>query len=474
MSSNHPDFIPALTPKIYRWMFDFMRYEKIRKLLEEFGSPVNVLHPEILVKNQHQFARVLREHGLQHLVCFARKANRSTGLVKATKEGGFGVDVASYHELEACIALGVDPNKLVITAAIKPRALIDLALKNQVLLIIDNHDEIEAIRARCQELSLVAKLGVRVSGFMHEGQKLYSRFGFDISETFGVISDLIHPDENFDYQGLHFHLDGYSVSQRAAALDALIELADHLQKESISTSFIDIGGGIPISYLASGEEWQIFQQELQKSLKQERTPITFQNNGLGFENVNGKIKGKLATYPYYNELNGAEYLNQLLLSSTTSGETLGRKLKDRKIELRLEPGRSLLNQVGFTAASVIFRKKDQQNNLLVGLEMNRSKLMSSSADFLLDPIILHQNPVTKFDEPCNGYLVGGYCLEGDIILKRKISFEKMPEVGDIICFPNTAGYLMHFYETLSHLYPITPNLLLDNYGHITPEKSPFV
>jgi diaminopimelate decarboxylase len=36
--------------------------------------------------------------------------------------------------------------------------------------------------------------------------------------------------------------------------------------------------------------------------------------------------------------------------------------------------------------------------------------------------------------------------------------KKLPEMGDLVCFVNTAGYLMHFYETHSHLLPLSTNL----------------
>ena len=45
-----------------------------------------------------------------------------------------------------------------------------------------------------------------------------------------------------------------------------------------------------------------------------------------------------------------------------------------------------------------------------------------------------------------------YCL------KRKIKFPNFPAIGDIVCFINTAGYMMHFYESQAHLFDLARNL----------------
>ena len=125
----------------------------------------------------------------------------------------------------------------------------------------------------------------------------------------------------------------------------------------------------------------------------------------------------------------------------------------------MEPGRSLLNQVGMTLAKVVFRKKDLRGRWLVGLEMNMSQLQSSSADFLLDPLTAF---VPAPNHPVKVYFTGAYCLEQDIVLKRKIALPNLPQVGDIVGFVNTAGYMMHFFETQAHLFELSVNLSLES------------
>ncbi|GAB3011224.1 hypothetical protein GCM10027284_33130 [Cyclobacterium sediminis] len=64
-------------------------------------------------------------------------------------------------------------------------------------------------------------------------------------------------------------------------------------------------------------------------------------------------------------------------------------LKDLGLEIRIEPGRSLLTQTGMTIAKVAHRKQHAKGKWLVGLEMNMSQMISFSEDFLLDPYVMY-------------------------------------------------------------------------------------
>ncbi len=63
--------------------------------------------------------------------------------------------------------------------------------------------------------------------------------------------------------------------------------------------------------------------------------------------------------------------------------------------------------------------------------------------------------------PIEGYLVGAYCIERELLTWRRLSFPHGVEVGDVVVFPNTAGYLMHILESSSHQIPLARNLIVD-------------
>ena len=93
--------------------------------------------------------------------------------------------------------------------------------------------------------------------------------------------------------------------------------------------------------------------------------------------------------------------------------------------------------------------------------MNRTQCRSTSDDFLVDPLLLR--PAATRGEPrpapIEGYLVGAYCIERELLTWRRLRFPHGVAVGDIVVFPNTAGYLMHILESASHQIPLARNLV---------------
>ena len=454
--------LPTLSPIKHTWIQSFSQdKDQIKALLTQYNSPINVHNMVPFEENFREFTAVFEHYDLGHKIFFARKANKSIAFVKQAKALGFGVDTASYKELLECISVGVLPEDITLTAAVKEDKLVRLAVENDVPIVIDNLDECDQVQRIAEEMQKTVTVGIRIGGFLYNGEHLYSRFGFSPNVVVGLISDSLGEGNKYSrlkFAGFHFHLNGYSTVQRAEALLQTIKCVDRLKERFISTLFIDFGGGFLINYLENKSEWEHFHYELKKALMGEREPITFRNDSLGMHLIDGQLHGEPKVYPYYNDIPRAKFLEEILTYQDPLGIPIHSLLKDRNIEVRIEPGRSLLDQTGITIARVAFRKRDIEETLLIGLEMNRTQLFSSSMDFLLDPIIIHQN-IDHDAEPVTGYLVGAYCLEQELILKRKITFKQMPEIGDMICFVNTAGYMMHFYESEAHLFELARNLV---------------
>ena len=447
------------------------------RLIRKYRSPLNILCLDPFESNARDFASVFKENDSRHAILFARKANKCRAFAKRAGEMGIGLDTASHRELEQALEAGVPASRLVLTAAVKEERTLRLALQNEVLIILDNEDEYRLVEDLAQSLNRKAPVGLRVSGFSIGETKLYSRFGFDIENVEDFIRRVFAaPDERsrLQYRGLHFHLDGYATAERRAAIHACLSLADGMEHSyGLRTRFIDMGGGCPVNYLESKEQWEAFDRQLRRAVKGERDPITFNNDGLGYSLIQGEIHGRLATYPYYNETSRKDFLREVLLyRDPNHAETAVDRARRQGIELRLEPGRSLLDQSGVTVARVAFRKRDSRSDRLVGLEMNTSQMQSSSADFLLDPFHIPRERSNR-SGPVSVYLTGAYCLEGDLVLKRSVEFACEPEVGDFVMFVNTAGYMMHFNESQAHLFDLAENLVYTAVGE-TPKACDFI
>lgn len=454
-----------LTPITSPWMHNLMASSQIvEELFEIYGSPLNLHHIPSFLKNITAYQKVFSQFGIDGQIYFARKANKSQSLVKAALEFGIGVDTASYKELEQAIALGGTVENIILTAAIKNKALMRLAIQNDIPIIMDNLDELQLANQLAQEMGGFCNIGIRLSGFSVGDRKLYSRFGFDIEKDLTNLKVWFSDKATFPnlkLKGFHFHLDGYSIEERGEASIQTMKVIQEFRQQGNTIEFMDIGGGILMNYLESKKEWDIFQMNLKNSIMGKAEYITFNNTGLGFElsGNSAEVIGKLKTYPYFNELNGANFLSKVLSYKSKYGPSVAEQLNQANIQFRIEPGRSLLNQVGMTIAEVAHRKLDAKGNWLVGLEMNMSQLRSSSADYLVDPYVIYKAELdTK--QPSELYFTGAYCLEQDVLLKRKLAFPSLPARGDYVVFVNTAGYMMHFYETEAHLFELSQNLFI--------------
>ena len=62
------------------------------------------------------------------------------------------------------------------------------------------------------------------------------------------------------------------------------------------------------------------------------------------------------------------------------------------------------------------------------------------------------------DVPTEASIVGNTCLEIDVLSWRKIGFSRLPQAGDILVYPNTAGYQMDSNESEFHRIPLPEKL----------------
>lgn len=543
---------PPLTAKTEPWMDRLMRNgAQCRELIEKYGSPINVHNFDPLAAHVAELADVARERNVQFGVYFARKANKTFGAVQAAYAAGAGIDVASRRELEQCLELGIPGDRIILTAATKTPATIDAALKALAVISVDNEDEFRLVHARATRLELEAQIALRLyvvgQGMLGRGEFgesvvsggiAPSRFGLGAEHWIELVGRAGEV-RGIKIRGVHFHLNGYSAQERAVGITEALELIDQLKGLGHQPEFVDMGGGIPVNYLTSGEQWRTFWQAVAEGRQRRGTantgnpdhsmlatscwggpqivppeasqgtqpsdqlegsqkppddellaalasetdrllnpPPTWRGDTLGLRDAHD-ARPSPNTYPYYQETSRGAWLAQVL--DAPAGAPVAEELARRNLELRCEPGRALMDGCGMTIAQVASRQKTSDGIDLVVLYMNRTQMRSTSADFLVDPI--HIRPPARdgrrtderwtdqfakvWDEsigvePLEGaYLMGSYCIEEELILRRAFDFPQGAQVGDLIAFPNTAGYLMHILESASHQIPLAANLMFD-------------
>ena len=427
---------PPLTARLQPWMQEVLADPS--SLPRADGAPVHLHCVEPMQRRADELVQTAADRGLQLEVFFARKANKALAYVDAMAKRGHGVDTASDVELDQTLR-HLPPERVISTAAVKPRGLLEQAAATGVVVALDNADELTAF-ASCGGDRKRAML--RVSGFEHAGQKLPSRFGVDIDEAAALVAD--RWPAGIELAGLHFHLDGYRADQRASAIQACAPLAGHLRSQGHTCRFLDIGGGFPMSYLDDVAEWHTFQVAVAERPRE-----------ITWDGTSYRHGERWTTYPYFQSPVQTDWLAGLL-------DEVAQPVRAAGLTLRCEPGRSLLDGCGLTVAEVAFRKQlahwgVTEGAWAIGLMMNRTQCRTTSEDFLVDPLLLRTGATPG--EPCEGFLVGAYCMESEALTKRRLHFPHGVAVGDRVVFPNTAGYLMHFLESRSHQFPLPPNFV---------------
>ncbi|MDA8564031.1 Y4yA family PLP-dependent enzyme [Mariniblastus sp.] len=469
--------IVPLSARMEKWMTDLCEDDKaLSRLVERFGSPLNLVNPKTFERNVDRFRESASRHDIDFEVYFARKANKCLAFVNAAHELKCGVDTASLQECEQVISSGLPADKVICTAAIKTDELVRFCVAHEVVMAIDNPCELEIVSREAMANGKQVNIALRVGGFKFGGEHLKTRFGFDVNELIPFIeSNAAFNANNCPLVvGLHFHLDGYCHQQRVAAIQQCLPLIDELRNHGHPIKFLDMGGGIPMSYLDDARQWDLFWLEHELAILGQREPVTYLNHGLGLLNVDGKVAGVRKSYPFFQPLVQTDWLESIFSSPFDSG-TIAEAIRSRRLQLRCEPGRSILDGSGMTVARVEFCKQHRDGHWLVGLAMNHTQCRTSSVDFMVDPIVVKvadddgesSGRQQSTGPEAEGFLVGAYCTESELIFKRRMRFPKGVTRGDLVIIPNTAGYFMHFLESRSHQFPLAKNVVVDQGSNIS-------
>lgn len=442
--------LPPLEPKRFAWSDELLADpDACRALISEYGSPVNVLNPGPMAANIAELVDAGTAAGIETKVFYARKANKALVFADTARDTGNGVDVASENELRQVLARGVPGERIILSAAIKPDALLRLAVDNGVVISADSRHEYDRIVGVGQASASVALVAPRLAP--DPATMPPTRFGERLEAW---AEHLARPSEHARVVGVHAHLHGYAAADRSSALRECMALIDRLVDAGHAPEFIDIGGGVPMRYLEHESQWRAYQHAIEQQRSGYATPFTWKADPL------------TNTYPYWQEPTRGAWLTEVLAGGVGEG------LRERGLRLHLEPGRSLLDGCGLILAEVAFVKTRSDGLPLVGLAMNRTQCRTTSDDYLTDPFLIETGAGgaagagagaggASAERPgeLEAFLVGAYCIEDELILRRKIRFPRGVVPGDIVAIPNAAGYFMHILESASHQIPLAKNVV---------------
>lgn len=440
-----------LTGRVEPWMVNLVGdADACVNIVEEFSSPTNVLNPAPMGRNIEELVNAGRDDGVTVKVFYARKANKGLCFVDEVRDSGHGVDVASERELRQVLDRGMDPDRIILSAAIKPDALLTLAIESGVPLSVDSTSEMRRIQRIATACGVTAKVAPRLAP--DPTTMPPTRFGERLSVWQEALPEA---GEGIAVVGAHAHMHGYHEKDRRFALGECLYLLDTAVDKGHHPEFVDLGGGVPMSYLDNGEEWDNYQKARTEMIEGMREPFTWKADPLN------------NTYPFHQSPTRGAWLTALLRGEVN--DSMGAEgLISRGLRLHLEPGRSLLDGCGMILVDVAFVKQRADGLPLVGLAMNRTQCRTNTDDILLDPILIRTDrdtdPESAWQEPEDAFLVGAYCIEDELIIRRNMHFPGGIKAGDIIAIPNTAGYFMHILESASHQIPLAKNVVVAGAG----------
>jgi len=227
----------------------------LAKIAGEFGTPCYVYSASQLVANYGAFDVAFST--VPHLIAYAIKANSNGAILRCLAQEGCGADVVSEGELTRALAAGVPPERIVFAGVGKRKQEIEKALTAGILMInVESMGELETIRALAGKLRRRACVAIRINPDVAAATHTYVATG-RAQDKFGIPAPKV--TAAFRYAstypelavvGLHFHIGSQIIDLEPyrEALHIAFLLIDKLDDDGIPLHYLDIGGGLGISY----------------------------------------------------------------------------------------------------------------------------------------------------------------------------------------------------------------------------------
>ena len=218
------------------------------------------------------------------MICFSVKSNSNIEILRELKKIGSGADVVSMGELIKTIKAGINSKKIVFSGIGKTEEEIKMAIKKRVLLInVESESEVNLINKVSKKMSSKISIGIRlnpnISGKTHKkistGGK-NEKFGL-LQNDFINLTTKIKKMKNLKLEGISVHI-GSQITSVKPFKKVLLAVEKIIKKTKINFKFIDLGGGMGISYLKKEKELNLFEyaKEVANFKKNKNSKIIFE------------------------------------------------------------------------------------------------------------------------------------------------------------------------------------------------------
>ena len=226
----------------------------LARVADEFGTPVYVYSAGTILDHYNRLDAALGS--LDHLICYAVKANSNRAILKLLAGAGAGFDIVSGGELFRAIKAGADPQKCTFAGVGKSEEEIEYALDKRVHSFnVESEAELEFIDKIAGAKKSRAPIALRVNPDVDPHTHKYistgsheNKFGIALDDA-PRIYERAAKMANIDIVGIQMHI-GSQITDAApfvAAISKVAPLARDL-KSKYGIQFFSIGGGMGIIY----------------------------------------------------------------------------------------------------------------------------------------------------------------------------------------------------------------------------------
>jgi diaminopimelate decarboxylase len=355
----------------------------VENIANKFSTPAYCYSYNQLKENINNFKKNFRS--FSPLICFAVKSNTNINLIREIKKFGLGADVVSKGELMLALKAGINPKKIVFSGVGKTSNEISYAIDKKILLInAESKSEIIEINRIAKLKKQKVQIGIRLNpntdaktlSQISTGKK-ENKFGVN-EKTFFELVNYCKNSDDLKLKCLSVHI-GSQILDHKPYEKMLKEVNKIIKKVNFQFEFIDLGGGMGISY-----------------------------------NDNNK---KL-NYTKYNL-------------------AIEKFLKNNESKIIFEPGRSIVGNTGTLISKIIYIKKSERKNFII-LDAAMNDLLRPALYGTVHKIL----PSTKTNQKSkkNYEFVGPICESTDKFATLK-DFQELKE-KDLVAMCDVGAYGM--------------------------------
>jgi len=233
----------------------YCEHVPVSRIAKQVGTPCYIYSHATLIRHIRAYDSAFKN--IPHLIAFAMKANSNLAILRLMAKEGSGVDIVSGGELFRALKAGVPPSKIVFAGVGKNADEIRDALKAGILMFnVESSAEMHGLNDVAASLGKTAPVALRINPDIDPKTHPYISTGLKKSK-FGIAADRALDEfrvaatlSHVQVVGVHAHIGSQltEVTPFVESLKKVLGLVDTLKAQGITIRYLNIGGGLGITY----------------------------------------------------------------------------------------------------------------------------------------------------------------------------------------------------------------------------------